>query len=584
MGDKMKEIKKKNYNRIKSSPSSGNKALKEDFSKFRKLDFDQYEKYELSKMEKDAKGEAEVIKEPQRGQGKKGQQREADSSRGQRNASAKAQRSADTKVQGNAGVKGQRNTSAKAQGIGEQKNSALPRAKAELSWSKKNASKAAPGKTKRTDEFSDYEDFTPDQKRAMEQDRKGKFGDRRRPGERSSNKYDSVRKGDANKQEGRKEKTACPYLRECGGCNILQKSYEEELKGKQKMVEDLIKSFCKVEPIIGMKNPKHYRNKVHVVFDHDRKGNPLSGVYEEGTHRVIAIDKCLIHNQKADEIIASIRGMLKSFKIKTYDEDSGYGLLRHVMVRTGFTSGEIMVVLVLASPIMPSKNNFVKALRKLHPEITTVVLNVNDKDTSMVLGEKEQVIYGKGYIEDSLCGKVFRISSKSFYQVNPVQTEVLYGKAIEFAGLTGTETVVDAYCGIGTIGIIAAEKAKKIIGVELNKDAVKDAVINAKRNNAGNIDFYQNDASDFMVQMAQQGEKVDVVFMDPPRAGSTEKFMDAVAVLQPGKVVYVSCNPVTLERDLKYFKKKGYVAQRAVPVDMFAWTGHVETVVKLERR
>ncbi|HHV12630.1 MAG TPA: 23S rRNA (uracil(1939)-C(5))-methyltransferase RlmD [Clostridiales bacterium] len=444
---------------------------------------------------------------------------------------------------------------------------------------RKKALEVTHGKASRfSDDFGGYEDFTPEQKKAIEQERGVKFGERGRPGAKL-NKYDPGKRGKETTEEVGKRKTVCPYLRECGGCNILEQSYEAELKNKQKTVEDLLKDFCRVEPIIGMKNPMNYRNKVHVVFDHDRKGNPISGVYEEGTHRVIAIDKCMIHNQKADEIIASIRGMLKSFKIKTYDEDTGYGLLRHVMIRTGFTSGEIMVVLVLASPIMPSKNNFVKALRKLHPEITTVILNVNDKDTSMVLGEKEQVVYGKGYIEDSLCGKVFRISAKSFYQVNPVQTEVLYGKAIEFAGLTGTETVVDAYCGIGTIGIIASDKVKKVIGVELNKDAVKDAVINAKRNNAKNIEFYQNDASEFMVQMAQQGEKVDVVFMDPPRAGITEKFMDAVAVLRPGKVVYVSCNPVTLERDLGYFKKKGYQAQRAVPVDMFAWTSHVESII-----
>ncbi len=555
MGDKMKETKKKNYNRVKPSASSGNQELKEDYRKFRKMDFDQYEKYELGKMDTDSKGEAGYTKNAPAKTQKNGQQR---------NPAVEARRNG----QQGKGIQGK-----ELQGKELQKKEVPGKPQGRY-----KKSDAAPGKAKRFEESGVYEDFTPEQKKAMEQERRGKFGDRRRF-EDKPNKYDAPRKGDKAKLEGRKEKTACPYLRECGGCNILRKSYEEELKGKQKMVEDLIKSFCKVEPIIGMKNPKHYRNKVHVVFDHDRKGNPISGVYEEGTHRVIAIDKCLIHNQKADEIIASIRGMLKSFKIKTYDEDSGYGLLRHVMVRTGFTSGEIMVVLVLASPIMPSKNNFVKALRKLHPEITTVVLNVNDKDTSMVLGEREQVIYGKGYIEDSLCGKVFRISSKSFYQVNPAQTEILYGKAIEFARLTGTETVVDAYCGIGTIGIIAADKAKKVIGVELNRDAVKDAVTNAKRNNAGNIEFYQNDASDFMVQMAQQGEKVDVVFMDPPRAGSTEKFMDAVAVLQPGKVVYVSCNPVTLERDLKYFKKKGYVAQKAVPVDMFAWTGHVESVV-----
>lgn len=379
-------------------------------------------------------------------------------------------------------------------------------------------------------------------------------------------------------------KGACPYIRECGGCHIERQSYELELKEKQKLVDSLLKKYCTVEPIIGMKNPNHYRNKVHVVFDHDRKGNPVSGVYEEGTHRVVPIEKCLIHNKKADEIIASIRGMLKSFKIKTYDEDTGYGLLRHVLVRTGFASGEIMVVLVLSSPILPSKNNFVKALRQKHPEITTVVVNVNDKKTSMVLGEKEQVIYGKGYIEDSLCGKVFRISPKSFYQVNPAQTEVLYEKAIEMAGLTGNETIIDAYCGIGTIGIIAADKANRVIGVELNKDAVRDANINAKRNATKNIEFYNNDAGEFMSQMASQKGTADVVFMDPPRTGSTEQFMDALAVLKPSKIVYISCNPVTLERDLQYLTKKGYKAKKAVPVDMFPWTVHVETCCLLYKR
>lgn len=377
---------------------------------------------------------------------------------------------------------------------------------------------------------------------------------------------------------------ACPHIRECGGCSILRQSYEVHLANKQKLVEDLLKKYGKVDPIIGMEQPKHYRNKVHVIFDHDRKGNPVSGVYEEGTHRVIPVESCLIHNQKADAIIATMRGMLKSFKILTYDEDTGYGLLRHVLIRTGFHSGEIMVVLVLASPILPSKNNFVKALLKQHPEITTVVVNVNDKRTSMVLGDKEQVIYGKGYIEDSLCSKTFRISPKSFYQVNPLQTEVVYGKAIEYAGLTGKETVIDAYCGIGTIGIVAAEKAAKVIGVELNKDAVRDAVMNAKLNGIKNIEFYQNDAGKFMYSMAQKGASVDVVFMDPPRSGSSEQFLEAVAALKPKKVVYISCNPVTLEQDLQYLTKKGYKAEKVVPVDMFPWTQHVETVCLMSRK
>jgi 23S rRNA (uracil1939-C5)-methyltransferase len=381
-----------------------------------------------------------------------------------------------------------------------------------------------------------------------------------------------------------KYRGACSYQRGCGGCNILQNSYEKHLEEKQKEVEKLLKKYCKVEPILGMKQPDNYRHKVHVVFDHDRKGNPISGVYEEGTHRVIAVERCLIHNEKADAIISSIRGMLKSFKILTYDEDTGYGLLRHVLIRSGYHSGEIMVVLVLASPIMPSKNNFVKALRMEHPEITTVVVNVNDKHTSMVLGDKEQVIYGKGYIEDSLCGKTFRISPKSFYQVNPAQTEVLYKKAIELADLTGNETVIDAYCGIGTIGLIASDHAKQVIGVELNRDAVRDAVVNAKLNEATNIEFYKNDAGEFMSQMAAKGDTADVVFMDPPRNGSTPQFMDAVAVLKPNKIVYVSCNPVTLERDLEYLTKKGYKAHKAIPVDMFPWTKHVETVVLMSKK
>lgn len=316
----------------------------------------------------------------------------------------------------------------------------------------------------------------------------------------------------------------------------------------------------------------------------DRKGRIISGVYKEGTHTVLPVETCLIENKKADEIIGTIRELLPSFKMKVFDEDTGYGFLRHVLVRTAHATGEIMVVLITASPVFPSKNNFVKALRKVHPEITTVVQNVNDRNTSMVLGEKEHVLYGPGFIVDVLCGKKFRISSKSFYQINPVQTEKLYNLAIEAAGLTGKEMVVDAYCGIGTIGIVAASAAKEVIGVELNKDAVRDAVTNAKVNGEKNIRFYNNDAGKFMVQMASQNAHADVVFMDPPRSGSTEEFMDAVAILNPDRVVYVSCNPETLARDLAYFKKKGYRAEKAWAVDQFPMTGHVETVCLLGRK
>ncbi len=376
----------------------------------------------------------------------------------------------------------------------------------------------------------------------------------------------------------------CPVYKKCGGCDFQGVPYEEQLKIKETQVRQLLAPFCKVHPIAGMKNPYHYRNKVHAVFSHDKKGNAVSGVYQKGTHIVVPVERCMIEDEKADEIIGSIRGLLKSFKIRTYDEDTGYGLLRHVLVRRGFASGEILVVLVTASPVFPSKNNFVKALRKLHPEITTIVQNVNGRGTSMVLGNQEKTLYGKGYIEDILCGYTFRISPKSFYQVNPAQTEILYKKAIKLAGLTGKELVLDAYCGIGTIGLIASRGAGQVIGVELNRDAVRDAVANAKRNQVKNVRFYCADAGKFMVDMAADGIKADVVFMDPPRSGSDVTFLDCLAKMAPKRVVYISCEPESLARDLKYLKKKGYQAEGAWPVDMFGWTGCVETVVMLSRK
>lgn len=375
----------------------------------------------------------------------------------------------------------------------------------------------------------------------------------------------------------------CPAFKKCGGCQLLNISYKKQVKNKQEQLSKLLKPYCRIEPFIGMEQPMHYRHKVNAAFDRDRRGNVISGVYKEGTHIVVPVKNCFLENEKADAVIGTVRGLLKSFKIKTYDEDTGYGLLRHVMVRAGYATGQIMVVLVLASPILPSKNNFVKALRKEHPEITTVIINVNDKKTSMVLGDREQVIYGPGYIEDVLCGKTFKISPRSFYQVNPAQTQQLYGKAMEYAELKGKETVLDAYCGTGTIGLIAADKAKRVIGVELNKDAVKDAVVNAKRNQVSNIQFYQKDAGEFMVQLSESGDKVDVVFMDPPRSGSDERFLASLIKLGPKKVVYVSCNPETLVRDLKYLTAKGYQVKKGVGVDMFPFTVGIEAVCLLEK-
>ncbi len=377
---------------------------------------------------------------------------------------------------------------------------------------------------------------------------------------------------------------ACPLAKKCGGCQLQNMSYDRQLRWKQARVEILLKKFCKVDKIIGMDEPYHYRNKVQAAFGRTKSGKIISGVYQSGTHRIVSVDDCMTEDSIADRIIVDIRNMLPKFNIWVYDEDKRTGFLRHVLVKRGFASGEVMVVLVGASGYFPMKKKFTAALLEKHPEITTVVLNINPKDTNLVLGEREEVLHGSGYIEDTLCGRVFRISPRSFYQINPVQTEKLYNKAMELAGLDKNTSVIDAYCGIGTIGLVAAKTAGSVIGVELNRDAVKDAVANAKRNSAENAKFYCADAGDFMQELALAGETADVVFMDPPRAGSTRKFIDSLAAMRPKKVVYISCNPETLARDLALLTKKGYAVRRICPVDMFPHTNHVETVVLLSHK
>ncbi len=375
----------------------------------------------------------------------------------------------------------------------------------------------------------------------------------------------------------------CPLYKKCGGCQMQNLSYARQLQWKQALEVKLLGRFGRVGNIIGMDDPYHYRNKVQAAFGMTRGGKIISGVYQSGTHRIVSVDDCMIEDRAADKIIVTIRGLLKEFKLLPYNEDTGTGFLRHVLVRRGFATNEIMVVLVTGKAAFPAKKNFVAALLEKHPEITTVVQNINDAKTSMVLGEREEVLYGPGKIEDVLCGCRFRISARSFYQINPVQTEVLYGKAVEYAGLTGKETVIDAYCGIGTIGLISAKHAKSVIGVEVNTDAVKDAKVNAKANQLDNAQFFAGDAGEFMEEMARNGEHADVVFMDPPRAGSDRKFLSSVLTLAPDRIVYVSCNPETLARDLMFLVKNGYKVRKIQPVDMFPHTHHVETVVLLSK-
>lgn len=378
------------------------------------------------------------------------------------------------------------------------------------------------------------------------------------------------------------EQRRCTYDK-CGGCMMCEKSYEQTLREKKKYIEELLSKFCKVNEISSMYYPYNYRNKVHSTLGKTQKGGITTGIYKEGTHEIVPIDKCLINDKKADEIILTIRNLANEFKMQAYDEDRHTGLLRHVMVRRGASSRQIMVVLVTPTENFPSRKNFVAKLLELHPDITTVIQSINPAATSMVLGNYEKVLYGKGYIEDTLMGYTFRISARSFYQVNKSQTEMLYKTAINGLGLTGKESVIDAYCGIGTISLAVSKNARYVIGVELNLEAVKDAKENAKRNNIKNVSFFCDDAGDYMLELASEGKRIDAVIMDPPRSGSTTQFMDSVVRMSPDKIAYISCNPETLARDLNYFTIKGYRVKECTPVDMFGFTKHVEVICILTK-
>ena len=375
----------------------------------------------------------------------------------------------------------------------------------------------------------------------------------------------------------------CPYAKKCGGCSLQNLPYEEQLHLKQAKLIKMLGRFGHVEEIIGMDDPTHYRNKIQAAF-RSKSGKVVSGVYQSASRRIVEVEDCMLEDGCAAPILATIRKLCGSMKIRPYDLESGQGFLRHVLIRRGFATGEIMVVLVTAKGEFRSERPFVNELLRRHPEITTVVRNINPTETPLFLGGESCVLHGEGVITDRLCGLEFRISPRSFYQVNPVQTEILYGKAREFAALTGKETVIDAYCGTGTIGLTMAAEAKSVVGVEVNRDAVADAMENAKRNGVSNATFHAADAGDFMRDMAARGQSADVVITDPPRAGCSPQFLRSLLTLAPARIVYVSCNPETLARDLYTLTKGGYKVKKIQPVDMFPWTGHVESVVCLTRR
>ncbi len=381
-----------------------------------------------------------------------------------------------------------------------------------------------------------------------------------------------------------KQQFSCPLQKQgCGGCPMLALPYEEQLRKKQKKIKRLLGNFGKPQSIIGMENPWHYRNKAISTFTYVKGKQVQSGIYAQGTHWVIPVETCLLHQQALDEAIEAVRKAVREFKYPVYDEDKKTGLVRHILVRHSLSEDQVLAVLVTASPVLPGAKAFGKRVRQLCPKITTLVQNINDRSTSAVLGYKDKVLYGKGYIQDTLCGLRFRISGSSFYQINPVQTEILYRTAIEAADLDKDQTVLDAYCGVGTIGLFAASRAKKVIGVERNKSAVRCAWENAKENGIQNVQFLCDDATDFIRKMAARGERVDVVFMDPPRAGSTPEFLQAVSAMRPEKIVYVSCNPETQKRDLELLIKERWKVKKIQGVDMFPHTEGIETVVLLDK-
>ncbi len=379
------------------------------------------------------------------------------------------------------------------------------------------------------------------------------------------------------------ENRICPVAKKCSGCQLSNMTYGQQLAYKQKDVEGLLGQFGKVKPIIPMENPYNYRNKVQAVFRSDRSGKIISGVYQSSRNGVVGVDRCFLNDERADRIVVGIREIMRSFKLRPYDIGTGSGFLKHVLVRVGKQSGEILVTLVGADRMFPKKKDFTAVLLKKFPEITTVTFSVNTNDEMLMLGSHNEVLFGNGYIVDELCGKKFRISPQSFYQINPVQTGKLYRYAIEAAGLSKTDNILDAYSGIGTIGIIASDYVNSVQGIEYNAAAVRDAVKNCAENGiTKKIAFNKGDAGEFLRERAKNGTFYDVVFMDPARAGADRRFLNALTKIKPRKIVYISCNPATLSRDLKSLVKD-YEINEIQPFDMFPHTRHTETAAVLSR-
>lgn len=386
------------------------------------------------------------------------------------------------------------------------------------------------------------------------------------------------------KQSPNRIQPKCKICTSCGGCQYQQIDYKTQLEYKTNRVKNAMKRIakvgCKVNDCLGAKNPYNYRNKIQVPFAKDKNGKVIYGFYKENTHIIMPVKDCSIEDKRAASILWDIKILLEKLHIPAFNEDTGAGIFRYALIRTSYHYDEIMVVFVVSQMNFPGQRNFVEELIKAHPEITTVVENVNSRKTNVILGEKEKILYGKGTIKDSICRLDFDISASSFFQVNPEQVEVLYNTALSLLDDDKNQVVLDAYAGVGTIGLIASKKAKHVYSVELNKFASRNAVENAKRNNVSNITFACDDAGKYISSF---DGKLDVVIMDPPRKGSDEVFLRTLIDKKIPKIIYVSCDPETLARDINFLSPY-YDVKFIQPVDMFPMTCHVEIVVCLVKK
>lgn len=385
----------------------------------------------------------------------------------------------------------------------------------------------------------------------------------------------------------RVERKCSESLRQCGGCQIQELDYQKQLDVKTNEVKQVISRIGKLDDVVihdtlGMEHPFRYRNKAQ--FPIQKKDNmPVIGFYKKKSHDLISTDECIIQHEVNDKIIKIIKTYIRAYNVSIYDEKTHKGLLRHLVTKVGFTTGEVMIVLVANGKKLPYLKELASVLKENIPGFKTLVVNVNTQKTNVILGKENIVAYGDGMIRDYIGELVFEISPLSFFQVNPLQTEVLYNKALEYANLGENDTVFDIYCGIGTISLFLAQKAKKVYGIEIVEDAIKDAKRNAKINNMDNVEFYVGKAEEVVPKMYKEGKRANVVVVDPPRKGCDEKVLDTIVSMDPDRVVYVSCNPSTLARDLAYLNERGYKCHEIQPVDMFPHSVHVENVAWLSR-